>query len=492
MKIPSTFLYDLVKKLSKSEKRYIKVQSGSGEKDYIQLMDALLKQKSFDEEKLLKDYKEANFTKHLAVNKRYLYELIIKTLTNFGQKKIEDKVLDKIIAANILIEKGMSMAAHGELKKGQKIAHQYELFDLQILLFGIEKKLFTQQKFKTESTEAIHKIFDTEMNCLEQLKNTSEYWYLARQLVQFQKLYQKIQTEEQQAYIDNLINSPKFKNPDLATNIRSKLYFYQANASYQFTVRKIEKAYRFNQQFLDLLEANPHFLELFAERYLATLNNMLIDSLMIGKYDILEAGIDRLSKIVEKPAFSKIKNIEVRVFRQRYLLLLNWSLSQKDYDKALSWIPEIEEGLEKYGKKIEKHHRITFYYLVAYLLFINKKYDEALNWNILIIGDSKENVVKEIFYFSHVLNLVLHHELGNEKLLDSLLHSTPKYLKRRRNIYATEKALFQYLRKQLNSVDRKEKQEITVKFKNQIDELAKNPEESRVFNYLDLRLWLNN
>ena len=38
MKTPSTFLYDLEKKLTKSEKRYIKVQSGSGEKDYIQLI----------------------------------------------------------------------------------------------------------------------------------------------------------------------------------------------------------------------------------------------------------------------------------------------------------------------------------------------------------------------------------------------------------------------------------------------------------------------
>ena len=62
MKIPSTFLYDLVCKLTKSEKRYIKVRSGSGEKDYIQLMDALIVQKKFDaaveEKERLKDSTE--------------------------------------------------------------------------------------------------------------------------------------------------------------------------------------------------------------------------------------------------------------------------------------------------------------------------------------------------------------------------------------------------------------------------------------------------
>ncbi len=490
MKVPSTFLYDLVKKLSKSEKRYIKVQAGNTEKDYLKLMDALLAQKQFDEEKLIKNNEGANFLKHLAVNKRYLYELIIKTLSNFGEKKIKDKVYEKLTASNVLIEKGMLTASHNELKKGQKVANLYELFELQILLFGVEKKLFTQRNFKVESTEAIHKIFKEETNCLNQLKNTNEYWYLARQLVQFQKQNQKIQNQEQELYIKSLIENPKFKNFNLATNFRSKLYFFQANASYQFTVGNTEKAYDYNKQFLDLLEANPHFLSLYSERYLGTLNNMLIDSLLIGKYETLTEGIERLSSITDLKEFKKIKNIEAKVFRQRYILLMNWSISQKDFTKALKWIPEIEEGLEHFGKKIEKSHRITFYYLGAYLLFINKKYKEALNWNIQIISDPKENVVKEIYYFARILNLLLHYELGNEKLLDSLLQSTPKYLKRRRTIYATEKAIFSYLRKQLNTYNKKEQQKNKENFKLIIDNLSKQKSERRVFNYLDLNLWI--
>ena len=82
--------------------------------------------------------------------------------------------------------------------------------------------------------------------------------------------------------------------------------------------------------------------------------------------------------IRDRPEFKSIKNIESRIFRQRYLLLINWSLRQNDFEKALEWIPAIEKGLEQFGKKIEKHHRITFYYLTAYLLFQNGRYDQAL------------------------------------------------------------------------------------------------------------------
>ncbi len=490
MKIPSSFLYDLVKKLSKSEKRYIKVQAGNSEKDYLQLFDALLSLKVFDEQQLIEKNKGTKFLKHLAVNKRYLYELILRSLANYKQEEIEEKVLARISAAKILIEKGMPDAAYGELKKGEKLVKKFELYELEIMLLGIKKQIFTYRKFMSESTEAIHQIYKVESNCLEQLKNTSEYWYLSRQISQFLKLYQKIQNDEQENYLNELTKNPLFKDIGNASNFRSKLFFFEANAAYQFIKGNIEKAYEYNNGFLDLLDDHPHFLNLYAERYLSTLNNMLIDSLMIGKYEKLEDGIDRLTQTVSRKAFKSVKNIDARVFRQQYLLLFNWSIRQKDFKKALAWIQEVELGLNKFGKKIEKHHRVTFYYLASYLSFLNKEYKQALNWNLQILNDPKENVVKEIFYFSRVLNMLIHFELDNEKLLDSLLTSVPKYLRRRRELYNTEKILFLFLRKMLNSINRKEKAVLFDEFETTIDDLATKKSESRVFNYLDLRLWL--
>ncbi|MFK7807322.1 MAG: hypothetical protein AB8F74_05905 [Saprospiraceae bacterium] len=489
MKTSSTFLYDLVKTLTKSEKRYIKVQAGTGGKDYLDLLDALIAQPVFDEEQLIQEHQGAKFLKHLAVNKRYLYELLLQSLARFGQKTVEEKVQDKIGAVNILVEKGLFAAALSELRKGQKIAEQYELFDLQIVLSGLRKKLLAR-KVKKKKDNSIQLVYETERERLEQLTNTNEYWYLAQQMVQFQTQFQKIQTKEHKEYIASLTQSSPFQNPELATNFKSRMYFYQANSIYQFMLGNVKKAYNINSQFLDLLESNSHFMKIHAQRYLATLNNMLIDSLMIGEYDVLKRGINRLVKTLERPEFKSIKNIEARVFRQRYLLLINWSLSQQDFEKATEWIPEIEKGLETFGNKIEKHHRITFYYLIAYLLFQNVRYDNALKWNNLIINDPKEDVVKEIFHFARVMNLLIHFELGNYTLLESLLLSTPKYLKNRRAIYTTEKTLFQFLGKQLNTLNKSEKRKLIVDFKEKLDVLYKKPEEKRVFNYLDLRQWI--
>lgn len=489
MKTPSTFLHDLVLTLTKTEKRYIKVQTGTRNKDYIELMDALLAQKTYDEAKLIKDNEGANFLKYLAVNKRYLYDLLLRLLAQFNQKAIEDQVQDKLVATKVLMRKGLLLAAFKELGKGQKLAVKYELFELQIMLCGLQKKLNYKQKTIRLEEKAIQELFELETNALAQLTNINEYWYLAQRVARFQMRFQKTQNEEQQQHLVELSQSPQFLNLSLATNFRSKLYFYQVNATYQFMQGQVKKAYEVNSQFLNLLEANPHFLSLYSENYLATLNNMLIDSLIIKDYDVLKEGISRLEMTLKRPEFKSMKNMESRVFRQRYLLLINWSLSQKDFGSVLAWIPEIEAGLQRFGEKIEKHHRVTFYYLLAYLLFLNKRCDEALKWNNLILNDTKEDVVKEIYYFARILNLLIHFELGNLDLLGSLLLSTPKYLKPRRAIYATEKILFRFLGKALAEPNRKTRQELASTFKKEVEHLAQQPSERRVFNYLDFRLW---
>jgi hypothetical protein len=489
MKLPSTFLHDLALTLTKSEKRYIKVQAGARSKDYIELLDALLAQKTYDEPKLIKDNEGANFLKYLAVNKRYLYELLLRLLAQFGQKAIEDQVHEKLAATKVLMRKGLFLAAFNELKKGQKLALKYELFDLQVMLCNLQKKLRYKHKTRKLEENAAQQLFKLEANALVQLTNINEYWYLAQRVARFQTRFQKIQNEEQQQQLVELSQIPEFSDLNLATNFRSKLYFYQINATHQFMQGQVKKAYEVNSQFLDLLETNPQFLSLYAENYLATLNNMLIDSLVIKEFDVLKEGIDRLEMTLKRPEFKSMKNMASRVFRQRYLLLINWSLSQKDFGRVLEWVPEIEKGLQQFGEKIEKHHRITFYYLLAYLLFLNKRCDEALKWNNLILNDAKEDVVKEIYYFARILNLLIHFELGNVDLLGSLLLSTPKYLKSRRSIYVTEKTLFRFLGKLLGSPNRKVRQELIAAFKVEAERLAQEIGERRVFNYLDLRLW---
>jgi len=64
---PSTELFSLIQTLTKSEKRFFKLNSSlqSGEKNYLKLFDFIEKQSSYNEEELKAYFSKEKFIQHL-------------------------------------------------------------------------------------------------------------------------------------------------------------------------------------------------------------------------------------------------------------------------------------------------------------------------------------------------------------------------------------------------------------------------------------------
>ncbi|MFB0925750.1 MAG: hypothetical protein QMB65_10815, partial [Vicingaceae bacterium] len=84
----SEHLHQLIKSLSKSEKRSFKLFANRhtiGEKNnYIQLFDAIDKQENYDEAILIKKLKDKKLTDNLSSVKVQLYNLILKNLRQYN------------------------------------------------------------------------------------------------------------------------------------------------------------------------------------------------------------------------------------------------------------------------------------------------------------------------------------------------------------------------------------------------------------------------
>ena len=155
------------------------------------------------------------------------------------------------------------------------------------------------------------------------------------------------------------------------------MYFYQARASYYFSARQPQRAHEANRAFLQLLENHPGYLTRFCEAYLGTLNHYLIDCLMLRQYKELDAGLKKLDQAAGNPVFGAIKHLSSRIFRQKMMLQLNRALLVFDSSKNEILLLELNVGLQQFEKEIEPHHKISLYYLAAYLLFKDRKYDEV-------------------------------------------------------------------------------------------------------------------
>ncbi|MGZ6540063.1 MAG: hypothetical protein ACXVEB_16925, partial [Bacteroidia bacterium] len=80
-------LFQLIKSLNKSEKRYFNLYASRhtiGEKNnYIILFEAIDKQSEYDEELILKQFKKETFVNKFSIAKSRLYDVVLDSLTAF-------------------------------------------------------------------------------------------------------------------------------------------------------------------------------------------------------------------------------------------------------------------------------------------------------------------------------------------------------------------------------------------------------------------------
>src|SRR6478672_4695196 len=99
-------LFKLIKSLSASEKRSFKLfgakSGGGGETNYIKIFDAIDAQEEYDEEAILKKYKNNNFS----IVKNRLYENILKSLDlHHANSSIDAQLMRELHCAEILFKK---------------------------------------------------------------------------------------------------------------------------------------------------------------------------------------------------------------------------------------------------------------------------------------------------------------------------------------------------------------------------------------------------
>ena len=88
--------------------------------NYIELFNALNKLKDYDETKLKKRIKNANTLKNLAQAKKYLKELILKSMCELEDDRPEDSVSRLLKQANFLSKKNLFDEKWKALTKAKK------------------------------------------------------------------------------------------------------------------------------------------------------------------------------------------------------------------------------------------------------------------------------------------------------------------------------------------------------------------------------------
>lgn len=494
MKTPSADLHELIHKLTQAEQRYFTLYARrhtiGNINNYEEFFDLLRRQNSYNEESAKQSWaNQGHAPKDFAVHKRQLYLLILQALHEFHRgQDIAEQARTHLHQVTILLNKGLLPQADKHLKTARKLINQNQLTELQLTANRLQRRIWSKQYYKGVKPEQLQNIRDIDDKTLDRLKQEQHIKALADEMafLHYSRMTGRDDTTTKQVNtilkeIDTLIIDDK-------TPVSILLDATQARATGAFVKGQYHEAWQHNKQLVEMIEQN-NLTARYPDRYFSLLNNFLIDSMQIGKRDIVKTGLSKLRSLQRNPAFRKLSNLEMNIFRLGHQLELNLCLNEGQFEEAPRLAKEIDAGLKKHQSYIVPHTQITFQYLLAYLLFGQGEYDAVTDRLNIIIDDRDDQPVQDIQSFARLLNLLVLFELGQYRLLEYQIESTYRYQKRRGQLYQIEAAVINFLRKANYADEKHIRQALFQALHDRLMKLKSDSKEQVAFNYFDFLSW---
>ncbi len=489
-KTPSTRLFELVKSLSSSEKRYFKVfatkTSSSTSNKYLLLFNAIERQEKYDETplKTLIYNGERIESRKFSELKNYLYELILKSLQSFDEKTSIDFKL-KLMLNNVRVLAKRSLYAHCKdiLKKIKKIAYQYEKFLVILEALYWEKRLAYAESNISFLNEHLESINQEEQRLLQKITKERHYWTIFFQLLISLKKDAIARSTSKVEELNQIMTSEWLLPENYPDSHQAQLLYHRIYGIYYSSNREYEKYYATNNQLILLLEGEPSRLKEDASTYISVLTNQIFSCGMLRKYDEVEENLNRL------------KAVEPITHDDRYKIFLHYYLNKMvlcsesgAFEEGVQLIAEREKQRLQFKKTL---FNINYSFIYGYLYFGAERYEDAQYWLDQLIDYKGKIQRQDLQSVARIVKIIIHYELGDVRFLEYLLRSTYRYLRSRNRLYLFEKRMLKFIQRSRNIVTKKELKAEFIKLREDFLALLKDPKEGPMLRYFDFISWLD-
>lgn len=477
-------LYDLIKSLSKSEKRFFKltVSSEDNATAISKLFDELEKAAEFDETKLLKASKQKNKALNQKEIIQLTYDVILKSQRTFYAESISGyKIKDEISNLRNLFDKAQYKQCRKMLNKLKEEAYADESFNFILEIISIEKQLLDIENKFGNTTKSLDDLIKEEQVLIDKSKNIGEYAQSFSTLNYLVRQNMVAKTAKEFEQFDKLLSSPLFKNKDKCVSKKAEVLYHHTRAlSYS---KKRDNAMRQSEfkSMVNLMDKNPFLINEYPKRYLSGINNILSVEIEQAHYATAEKLIDDFIKLESHPAFNTT-DLQLKIFTSTTNAQLLIYTDGGRTDKALPVVKHINEQIALFGDKINKEELLIFYYNFTSLYIYSQKYNEASKYLNLLLSSNDTQLRLDLQCFSRLQNIILHFELQKIPELKYLLKTTQDFYKNQKSQFKIEKLIMEMFEE---LADSKDPDPIWAKSHKQIKELMQDPYEKIANYYFD-------
>jgi len=480
----------LIQSLTKSEKRYFKMFTAlqGGEKGYIRLFEAVEKLGDYDEKKIRKMFEGEDFLKRLPAVKNYLHGQILKSLRVINAGNTVDSQLREMMEdVSVLYDKRLYKQCAKVLDRAKELAKANELTLPQLEINVWQEKVLLELLPIEKFERMLEGSLEEEMVTVDAQKNAIQFRHLYNKMVLINRKIKEARNKEELEQFQSIIKHPLLSSISKALSFEAKQYFYHIHLIYNHAKGDNAACFRLASEQMKLIEEYPHKIRETPKIYLSALYNVLLCQIHLHKYDHFTDTLEKLRSFQVKST-----NIEVSRFVNSYIFEMVMYLDSGEFDKSVSVREPVMEGLQKYHDKINIIEEITLLYNLFYSYFGTAEFTKALGIINKLLNEYQKELRYDIQSAVRILNLILHFELGNTRLLEYNAISTYRFLYKSKRLYKMENIVLQFIRRKMPKIHTAKQQlQAFIELRKDFMEIANDEYESKAFEYFDYISWLD-
>ncbi len=491
-----TDLFNIIKSLSKSEKRFFKLFASiqNAKANFLVLFDAI--EKLTKKENGIELYKNGalekmlsreKFLKSLPYEKNYLYNNLLKVLRNYH---LDDSASTKISSllhnARILVKKRLYSIALSNIEKAKEIALEYDKYEQVLEIMSIEHTL-ARRLYDFDKMNQIKDSSVSFENYFNKIINKEYYNNINTKMLMS---FQQFSNNRDDGIIDELHQSAIQPDKEIGppNSFESEIFFNRIIHQYYFSKQSWQKSLDTQEAGFKIYDRHPHQKLEYASQYIESLWNLAVS---FGYKDQKEKSDYYKQELVK---FSDQLPVHQKKEALSHLFLINAFLGvgllnrygklsgQEDFVDKM-----VQEHLKYKDQVISIKNLVTHLHFSVYYFGIGS-YDKTLHH----LAQAEEFINDATLYIqiSHRLfTLLTHYELKNDVLISYLKESTARFLKKKGKVFDFERIMLKFLQKITKETDKKKIKRLFQDLQSKFIAFEKSPSEGTFFNSFDFIAW---
>ena len=423
----------IIESMSMNEKRYFKLFINKNifgsQNKYLILFDIINSNDTINENTLKKHIKEQDYSdKNISYDINYLNKIILRSLNEFHyDKTISLKLQNHIKSVEILFYKGLYDECLKIIRKAKKLSLKNENEILILELLNWEKKCMGYSKGFYGAMSVNEKI-DSYFKHIHENREITDLYYHSYFLknnvgkMSYEKIIEDFET---------IINNRIFKkNGNDLHSVQSRIFYFLTIANYYNVInKKTEETFNLEKT-IEVFDQNPFYKEENPLDYISVYTRII---------DIYKKSDDATfhNKINALRSFENILDFQKNVAKERIFFHthhseLEFLIFNNNFEEATKIKLLVIKSLKENKYNIEPYYFIGLYYQFACIQLINENLSQSLKYVNLILNEFKLEDRPKSFIKTEILNLIIHFELKNYKLV---LHNYNAFNKRYKKVF---------------------------------------------------------